>query len=131
MGRRGPVSHFSHASYSSHNSHPCHRQTTVEPRQRMASGSSPQPVQFWKTFSLAMPSPQKSEPLDRREFLRGGARLAAFTALGALVARSAGRLPGQTCVNSGICRPCPNSADCGLPQALSFRQAVALGRKSL
>jgi len=63
---------------------------------------------------------------SRREFLRGGARYALLTALGAvsatLVQRSGGKLAGQTCINQGICRGCETFADCGLPQALSAKE---------
>jgi hypothetical protein len=68
---------------------------------------------------------------SRREFLRGGARYALLTALGAvsatLVQRSGGKLAGQTCINQGICRGCGTFADCGLPQALSAKQAKPQG----
>jgi hypothetical protein len=64
---------------------------------------------------------------SRREFLRGGARYTLLTALAAVSAtlfrRSGGKLSGQTCVNQGICRGCGAFADCGLPQALSAKQA--------
>ena len=63
---------------------------------------------------------------SRREFLRGGARYALLSALGAvsatLVQRSGGKLAGQTCINQGICRGCGTFADCGLPQALSAKE---------
>ena len=36
--------------------------------------------------------------------------------------RSPAGLPGQDCVNRGICRGCPSFAGCGLPQALSARR---------
>jgi len=64
----------------------------------------------------------------RRDFLRNAARysflagLAAVSAL--LVGRRAARLPGQTCINESICRGCTVVGDCGLPQALSFKQAT-------
>lgn len=68
---------------------------------------------------------------SRREFLRGGARYTFLTALGAVSAtlfqRSGGRLSGQTCINQGICRGCGAFADCGLPQALSAKQAKRQG----
>jgi len=69
---------------------------------------------------------------NRREFLRGGARYALLWALaaisGALVKRRVGSLPGQTCLNQGICRGCGAVGDCGLPQALSFKQVTQTRR---
>jgi hypothetical protein len=65
---------------------------------------------------------------SRREFFRAGARysaLALVSALAALAARPR-KLPGQECVNSGICGGCGIFATCGLPQALSAKRA---GRK--
>lgn len=63
---------------------------------------------------------------SRREFLRGGARYALLTALGAVSAvlarRSGGTLAGQACINQGICCNCTAFAGCGLPQALSAKQ---------
>jgi len=65
---------------------------------------------------------------SRREFLRGGVRYALLAGIGAVAAAVAGkpggRLPGQTCVNDGICCRCGIVNNCGLPQALSFRQAT-------
>ena len=64
---------------------------------------------------------------NRREFLRGGLRYALLTALGAVsatLARKPGAaMPGQTCINQGICGGCDAFAGCGLPQALSAKQA--------
>ena len=64
---------------------------------------------------------------SRREFLRGGARYALLAGLGAVSAtlfkRSGGKLSGQTCINQGICRGCTAFSGCGLPQALSAKQA--------
>lgn len=64
---------------------------------------------------------------SRRQFLRGGARYTLLTALGAVSAilfkRSGGKLSGQTCVNQGICSKCTAFTGCGLPQALSAKQA--------
>jgi hypothetical protein len=73
----------------------------------------------------------KTEPTEtaanRREFLRGGARytlLAGVAAVSALLIQKRGAaLPGQTCVGNSICRSCNVVGDCGLPQALSFKQA--------
>lgn len=70
---------------------------------------------------------------SRREFLRGGARYALLTALGAvsatLVQRSGGQLAGQTCINQGICRGCGAFADCGLPKALSVKEFSSRSRR--
>ena len=67
-------------------------------------------------------------PAARREFLRGGLRVALLGGVavvtGTLARRSPQRLPGQTCVSDGLCRGCAVADDCGLPQALSFRQAT-------
>lgn len=64
---------------------------------------------------------------SRRELFRAAGRGAALAALaavgGVLTARGRSRLSGQECVNAGICRGCPAIGDCGLPQALSARQA--------
>lgn len=60
--------------------------------------------------------------MNRRDFIINIGRwlllglLAGGTA--ALVARS-----GETCVNRGICRGCSEFSSCGLPQALSAKQA--------
>ncbi len=71
---------------------------------------------------------------SRRQFLRGGARYTLLTALGAVSAvlfkRSGGKLSGQTCVSQGICRSCTAFSGCGLPQALSAKQATAARRLS-
>lgn len=64
---------------------------------------------------------------NRREFLRGGARYALLAGMAAvsavLVKRRGAALPGQTCINQGICRGCGVFEKCGLPQALSAKQA--------
>jgi len=62
----------------------------------------------------------------RREFLRSAGRYTALAVLGAVAAITARRkLAGQTCINSGICGGCNAFANCGLPQALSAKQAKA------
>jgi hypothetical protein len=69
-----------------------------------------------------------TEARNRREFLRGGFRYALLAGIGAVTAavagKQSGRLSGQTCVNEGLCRSCGVVGDCGLPQALSFKQAM-------
>jgi len=66
---------------------------------------------------------------SRREFFRAAARYASL----ALVSAAAGlaarpRVPnGQQCVNRGICSSCAIFTDCGLPQALSAKQARQKG----
>lgn len=75
-----------------------------------------------------MMSKQTQETPNRREFLRGSARYALLTGLAAvaavLVRKQGTPLAGQTCVNRGFCRGCGAVADCGLPQALSFKDAT-------
>jgi len=75
-----------------------------------------------------MKTEQTEEVGNRREFLRGGARytlLAGLAAVSALLVRKRGAaLPGQTCVNHSICRGCGVVGECGLPPALSFKQAT-------
>ena len=66
---------------------------------------------------------------DRREFFRAGAR---YTVLGLLTVTGLffgrrGQLNGQRCVNRGICAGCVAFNDCGLPAALSAKQARAGG----
>lgn len=62
----------------------------------------------------------------RRDFLKKALRLLALGILGlgtgALMLRR-----GQSCVNAGICRGCAAFHDCGLPQALSAKAALARG----
>ena len=58
---------------------------------------------------------------NRRNFLRNAALGGLLAIAGTLGARS----HGQTCVNEGICRGCAAYDDCGLPQALSAKQARA------
>ncbi len=75
-----------------------------------------------------MMSKQTQEPPNRREFFRGGARyalLAGLAAVSAVLLKKPGTpLAGQTCVNRGFCRGCGAVTGCGLPQALSFKQAT-------
>ena len=67
--------------------------------------------------------PEKAE--SRREFFRSTAR---YGLLG-LLAGAAGlafrrqALPGQRCINRGICPSCGVFDTCGLPQALSAKLA--------
>jgi hypothetical protein len=65
---------------------------------------------------------------SRRQFLRDGLRYTILGGLaaisGKLVAREAARPAGQVCVSAGICRGCVAYEDCGLPQALSAKQAL-------
>jgi hypothetical protein len=75
----------------------------------------------------AMNEADHSRGPNRREFMRDGFRYAVLTGLAAVSAtlfkRSGGKLSGQTCINQGICRNCTAYTRCGLPQALSARQA--------
>ncbi|HWH69323.1 MAG TPA: hypothetical protein VNT26_08045 [Candidatus Sulfotelmatobacter sp.] len=62
---------------------------------------------------------------NRREFFRSAARyglLGLLTVVTAVVARTS-KLAGQRCVNRGICGGCAQFEGCGLPQALSAKQA--------
>jgi hypothetical protein len=80
-----------------------------------------QPAQTMKTR-------RDTESANRREFLRGGLRYALLAGVGTVVATVVGKqraaLPGQTCVSNGLCSGCAVAVDCGLPQALSFKQAT-------
>ncbi len=71
--------------------------------------------------------PTRDDANERRDFLRlcGRSVLLGAVAFGAarLFVRRQVSLSGQTCVNDGICPTCRKHADCGLPQALSRRQA--------
>jgi hypothetical protein len=64
----------------------------------------------------------------RREFLRDGLRLAILAGLaavgGRLAGRAAARPGGQVCISAGLCRGCAVFADCGLPNALSAKEAL-------
>jgi hypothetical protein len=75
-----------------------------------------------------MKTEQTKAAAHRREFLRDGARYALLAGLaavsGLLAKRRSGALPGQTCINHSICRGCNVVGRCGLPQALSFKQAT-------
>jgi len=60
---------------------------------------------------------------SRREFFRTVVRWAAAPAMiGGAAAMSTRK--GETCINNTICRGCGVVATCGLPQALSFRDAT-------
>ena len=76
-----------------------------------------------------------ADGLTRRQFLKSAARLVLLGGLGVLGLRLLrggvrGRrlLPGQTCVNQGVCRGCTAYSGCGLPAALSARRALSGGR---
>lgn len=61
---------------------------------------------------------------DRREFLKSVARVvAAPLVIGTVTALSS--RSGERCTNQGICRGCGVVTTCGLPQALSFREATS------
>jgi hypothetical protein len=60
---------------------------------------------------------------SRREFFRATARYTLFgvtTTAAWLMARRA-QLPGQKCINRGICAGCGQFIQCELPQALSAK----------
>ncbi len=75
-----------------------------------------------------MKTQRDTESASRREFLRGGLRYALLagvgTAVATVVSKRRAALPGQTCASNGLCRGCAVVSDCGLPQALSFKQAT-------
>jgi hypothetical protein len=62
---------------------------------------------------------------SRRRFLRN----AALGGLAVLTGTLAARHGRQVCVNDGLCRGCPAFEDCGLPQALSAKEAIHNGPK--
>ena len=58
----------------------------------------------------------------RRDLFKGLAR--SFLAIGGIAGVGALTLRNkERCDRLGICRGCPETSDCGLPQALSFREA--------
>jgi hypothetical protein len=66
---------------------------------------------------------------NRRDFLRSAGRYA-FAGLLVLAGEEIvrRRLGGrESCMNQGICSGCAVLPDCGLPQALSARQALPRG----
>lgn len=81
-----------------------------------------------------MKTERPKESANRREFLRGGFRyalLAGLAAVSAVLVKQRGTsLPGQTCINQGICPGCGAFEDCGLPQALSAKQVMQNRRGS-
>ncbi len=75
-----------------------------------------------------MTDPSRSQPAEGRRALLGkAARWLALGVLGggvlALVARKANQ-SGETCTNEGLCRGCASYSGCGLPTALSMKQAL-------
>jgi hypothetical protein len=78
------------------------------------------------------PSPRSPRRATRREFFawlaRGGAA-AALAAVGAVLGlRNLGRATEDPCARMDVCRSCDRADDCGLPQALLFRDAREEGR---
>lgn len=73
-------------------------------------------------------SPPSGDEHSRREFFRRlGRNLAlgaAAVVTGVLGARRRRANKSQACVNQGVCRGCPSFDGCGLPQALSAKQAM-------
>jgi hypothetical protein len=78
-------------------------------------------------------SPNSGE--GRRQFLRDGLRYIMLGGLaaasGKLAARQGSRPAGQVCLSAGICRGCAAFEDCGLPQALSAKEATGHSRARL
>ena len=70
---------------------------------------------------------------SRREFLRGGARYALLSALGAvsatLIQRRGPTIAGQNCISQGMCRGCGAFEECGLPAALSVKEFLSRRRR--
>lgn len=71
--------------------------------------------------------PDKKE-ISRRDFLKKSARGGILLLLGALIGGLAAKkkinLPGdKDCINNSICVRCRINNNCGLPQALSYRDA--------
>jgi len=60
---------------------------------------------------------------SRREFLRDSLRYTLLGGVAAAAGTLAVRSAGQECVNDGLCRGCIAYDDCGLPRALSVKQA--------
>jgi len=61
---------------------------------------------------------------SRREFFRATARytLLGVTTVAAWLMTRRAQLPGQTCINRGICAGCGQFTQCELPPALSAKQ---------
>ena len=74
-----------------------------------------------------MQEPISKHGASRREFVRNSLRYAMLSGLAVvsavLVKRRGTGLPNQTCINQYICRGCSVFTECGLPQALSAKQA--------
>ncbi len=74
------------------------------------------------------------KPASRREFVRSSFRYALLAGLAAvsvvLVRKRGATLTNQDCISNGICRACSSVSKCGLPQALSFKQAIQTRRSS-
>jgi hypothetical protein len=64
--------------------------------------------------------------MTRRDFVKTALRWTALGALGLGTAKLFSRdggLQGQSCSSDGICSRCSTVYACGLPQALSYKQA--------
>lgn len=64
----------------------------------------------------------------RREFLKSAVRWLALPVVGGGVAAMALR-KGEKCTSDFLCSSCQSSKGCGLPQALSYRQAMEMRDK--
>jgi hypothetical protein len=72
--------------------------------------------------------------MKRREFLKDTGRYAVLAGLAYFVFRMFGRRSNgnrEQCINEWVCRPCGALSDCGLPQALSFKQARSRGKADI
>ena len=82
-------------------------------------------------LAVVMQKTQQPRDASRRNFMRNGFRYAILAGLAVvsavLVRRSGGKLTGQICANQGICSGCQVYVSCGLPQALSRKQAKGEG----
>jgi len=70
----------------------------------------------------------KDHDAKRREFLKSAVRWLALPVVGGGVAAMALR-KGEKCTSDFLCSSCQSSKGCGLPQALSYRQAMEMTDK--
>ncbi len=69
--------------------------------------------------------PNDPTTVDRRGFFRAAAA-AGVGAVALLAFRNTGdQQAAADCINQHICRGCPASSGCGLPEAISYRTAMS------